>query len=584
MNKEQRSYTLADIRRGFAVLFSHTAGFRGRLSIGFALVILTGSIQSFMPYIFGKMVDSLVTPASVPFTAVEIMVFLSALFIINRSITNLQGRITDYASERMRLTFLYKLQSHLLRLPISFHKTHRQGEITDKIGRATNVIPQFWSDYIFQIIPEFAYMAFAFAITFSFSPAIAYTLLVAGILYGTITLIGIRPFVPLQRKINDIASKSKGLAVDMIFNVRMIKDAAWEKEEEKRIHTAWFGTLFSSWFVLFTKRRNLALFQALLENGTRIAALYFAYRGFMSGSLTIGAFSALATYVAGFFSPLRMLFRMWQGIQTSLVSFEEAQKILEEKIETYEGDQLVDDYGIRFDAVTFGYSPEKTVLKNLSFTIPQGKTVALVGESGVGKSSIIDLVLAHEKPQSGDVFVGGVSTKHIDLVSLRSSTAVVSQEITLFNDTILNNIRYSRPDATDAEVEEAARLAKCDFIEHLPHKWHQQVGERGLKLSVGQKQRVAIARAFIRNPKILILDEPTSALDASSEKHIVSSFNEIMAGRTTLIIAHRLSTVRTADMILVFKQGVVVESGTHDELIARKGEYFNLYNIQHHLS
>ena len=233
--------------------------------------------------------------------------------------------------------------------------------------------------------------------------------------------------------------------------------------------------------------------------------------------------------------------------------------------------------------MNFAYGKKhKLILNNINFEVASGETVALVGESGVGKTTLIDLISLYFPPSSGEILIDGHNGRRLDLKFLRGAIAVVPQEPSLFNDTIKNNIKYGNFEASDEEIIEAARLAHCrEFIEKFPEQYNQIVGWRGIKLSTGQKQRITIARAFLRNPKILILDEPTSALDAKSEKFIQESLEKLMKGRTTFIIAHRLSTVRKADKILVLHEGKITEQGKHEELIqVPNGVYRNLYELQ----
>ncbi len=237
---------------------------------------------------------------------------------------------------------------------------------------------------------------------------------------------------------------------------------------------------------------------------------------------------------------------------------------------------------MKFDDVCFSYENNVAVLRGLSFHVVPGETVAFVGKSGVGKSTTIDLISGYYFPQKGGVFVDGRNTREFDLTCLRKNIAIVPQEPVLFNDTILMNIKYGKLEVTNEEVIGAAQKAHIhEFIEQLPEKYNQLVGERGIKLSVGQKQRIAIARAILKNPAILILDEPTSALDAETEMLITTSLELLMKNRTTFIIAHRLSTVRRADRIFVFDQGKIVQEGKHSDLIKEeKGIYRQLYDYQ----
>jgi ABC-type multidrug transport system fused ATPase/permease subunit len=301
--------------------------------------------------------------------------------------------------------------------------------------------------------------------------------------------------------------------------------------------------------------------------------------------MTIGELLAFNSYAAMIFGPFVTIARQWQTIQNGIVNIQETEKILQIDPENYHPKDAVtlDLQGnIEFKNVNFYYEKEKPVLQDISFSVKAGQVIALVGESGVGKSTLIDLISAYNFPIDGTILIDGHEIQKINLKQLRSQIAVVPQEVVLFNDTIKINIKYGNFSATDDEMISASKKAHAlDFIEKFPDRWEQVVGERGVKLSVGQKQRVAITRAILRNPKILILDEPTSALDAGSEKIITKSLEELMQGKTTFIIAHRLSTVRKADKILVFKDGRIIESGTHAELSVKQGgEYKRLYDLQ----
>ncbi len=322
----------------------------------------------------------------------------------------------------------------------------------------------------------------------------------------------------------------------------------------------------------------------LTQFGVFVGSVYFVANGHM----TVGELVALNGYSAMVFGPLASIAMNWNTIQNGLTNIHDVGELMHTEIEAYErpdGAVPAEWKGdIEFHAASFAYpdAPERTILSGVSFEIKGGETVAFVGESGVGKSTAIELIGGYYYPTSGEVLVSGVPTSKLPLRPLRERIAVVPQEPVLFNDTVISNIRFGRANATDAEVVEAAKKAFAhEFIETFPEKYNQLVGERGVKLSVGQKQRIAIARAILRDPKILILDEPTSALDAKTESQITTSLEELMRGRTTIIIAHRLSTVRKADNIVVFEGGKVVEQGKHTDLIAKEnGVYRKLYEYQ----
>lgn len=579
--KKETPFTLADAKRGLRSMFRHTAGYRKELSWAFVLVLLSGIISGFQPLIFGKVVDTITNPEGTQGGALlMIAIFGVSLFLVH-AISNVQGRISSVTEEQMRLSYMHKIAKRLLRLPLSFHKTYRSGEVSDKVQRGAQAIPLFWSEYVFNILPELVYVALALVIAFSLAPQVGWLLIVSGIIYSIVSASFVQPFARIQRAMHDAYSKARGIANDVLFNVKMVKDAAFEDQEDSRLEKAWFEGPFPIWKSLTIKSRNLAIAQNVISIMAKIGAILLSYKAFTAGMITIGSFTAIASYVSGFFSPLQALFRRWRSIQNGLISIEDSDKLLSEKTEKYEGTRTEGIKGrVEFKDVSFGHDGGKAILDSISFVAEPGEVVALVGESGVGKSSLMELVSAYQFPQKGSIEIDGVPSTEIDLTFLRSSIAVVSQEITLFNESVFDNIRYGVEGATKERVEWAAKMAKCDFIERLPKKWEQHVGERGMKLSVGQKQRIAIARAFLRDPKILVLDEPTSALDASSEQHILQSLDGIMKGRTTLIIAHRLSTVRTADKILVFKEGRLVESGSYKELSIGRGEFRRLLDLQ----
>lgn len=579
--KKETPFTLADAKRGLSSMFRHTAGYRKELSWAFALVLLSGIIAGFQPFIFGKVVDTMTSSGGTQGEALfMIAVFGVSLFLVH-AISNVQGRISSVTEEQMRLSYMHRVAKRLLRLPLSFHKTYRSGEVSDKVMRGAQAIPLFWSEYVFNILPELIYVALALVIAFTLAPQIGWLLVISGILFSLVSASFVQPFARIQRSMQDAYSKARGIANDVLFNVKMVKDAAFEDQEDSRLEKAWFEGPFPIWKSLTVKSRNLAIAQNAISITARVAAILLAYKAFAAGAITIGSFTAIASYVSGFFSPLQALFRRWRSIQNGLISIEDSDKLLAKETEKYIGTKTDSVRGrIEFKDVSFGHEGNPAILDSISFVAEPGEVVALVGESGVGKSSLMELVSAYQFPQKGSIEIDGIPSTEIDLTFLRSSIAVVSQEITLFNESVFDNIQYGVEGATKERVEWAARMAKCDFIERLPKKWDQHVGERGMKLSVGQKQRIAIARAFLRDPKILVLDEPTSALDASSEQHILQSLDGIMKGRTTLIIAHRLSTVRTANKILVFKDGRLVETGSYKELSEGKGEFRRLLDLQ----
>jgi ABC-type multidrug transport system fused ATPase/permease subunit len=339
------------------------------------------------------------------------------------------------------------------------------------------------------------------------------------------------------------------------------------------------------WKKLDVKAARLDAFQRTMIFVVQGTIFALSVRFVASGEITLGTLMAFNGYSMMFLSPIVRIGLSWQRFQNGFVAADTLyREILDKPIEIYHPENapsLIETKGeISFENVSFSYSDgDAKILDDVSFVARKGETVALVGESGVGKSTTISLISGLYFPTGGAVKIDGNDTREVDLKELRSHIAVVPQELSLFNDTIENNIKYGTFDATHDQVVAAAKIAQADsFIDKFSNGYETMVGERGVKLSVGQKQRVAIARAVLRDPAILILDEPTSALDSRTEKELSESLEKLMEGRTTFIVAHRLSTVRKADTIIVMEEGKMVESGSHEELVGIKGgRYRKMY-------
>ncbi len=469
-------------------------------------------------------------------------------------------------------------------LPVSFHKTNKIGEISNKISTAASALETIAGRVVIDLSPQILSIVIAFGITFYLQPFLAFVLLCGVVVYILIFASKIRNTTRYQKEYWDALHFIWGESWGVVQNALAIKQATAEEYEIDRISTKMKGAV-PLWMRLTKLWGSLTLYQRMTILVTQAIIFGISVSHIVNGTMTIGELIAFTSYAAMVFGPFTVIARNWQIIQNGIVNIQETEKILELPTEAYEKEgslKLALKGDIAFKNVFFQYQEGKQVLEDISFSIQGGQVVALVGESGVGKSTLIDLVSAYHFAAKGEVFIDGHDIRNVNLRKLRSQIAVVPQEVVLFNDTIKMNIKYGNFTATDEEVRQAAVKAHAlDFIEKFPQKWEQAVGERGIKLSVGQKQRVAIARAILRNPRILILDEPTSALDAGSEKIITESLDELMKGKTTFIIAHRLSTVRKAAIILVFKDGRIIESGTHQELLQIDGgEYRRLYELQ----
>jgi ATP-binding cassette subfamily B protein len=387
-----------------------------------------------------------------------------------------------------------------------------------------------------------------------------------------------------RRTMNDMDSKANTRAIDSLLNYETVKYFSNEQFETRR-----YDDSLQVWEKAAV--RNQTSLAALNAGQSFIIAIgvtvlmFLAAQGVVAGSMTLGDLVLVNAYMIQIYLPLHFLGFVYREIKHSLADMEKMFTLLEVNEEVRDKPNApelrVSAGAIRFEHVDFHYDPKRQILHDVSFEVPPGKTVAVVGASGAGKSTLSRILFRFYDVSGGGVCIDGQDIRDVAQASLRAAIGIVPQDTVLFNDTIYYNIAYGRPDATREEIIEAAQAAHIhDFIESLPDKYDSIVGERGLKLSGGEKQRVAIARAILKQPKILIFDEATSALDSKSEKAIQAELKRIAENRTTLVIAHRLSTIVDADRILVMDQGRIAESGTHRELLERNGVYAHMWALQ----
>ncbi len=580
------------LKNGWKILFKYLLEYKSEVILLSILGVISALANGTIPYITGRFFDAILTPETV-FVGTQIEMPLWLLLIIIFGTVQLVADVVDWRNQvdrkkvgfRLFNSYLSNGWGYLLKLPKSFFASTKTGEASDRFQKSANGLESVVMNVVIDLTPQFLSIVVGFMIVFYIN-AVLGLILVGGVLLYSIILIRLIPLtIELARKERKEWMSSWGDNYDLLFNFSAIKNFATEDIELKNIFRK-FSKATDLSINLAARQSTVSFLQRIIVTITRVSVFVMSVSLIQNGVISVGELIALNGYAMMVFLPFVSLGVNWQKIQNGLVAVEEAEKVLDTKTENYHPQDAVKleeiKGGVEFKNVDFYYDKKDgNVLKNISLNVEAGETIALVGESGVGKSTLVELISAYYFAQKGKVLVDGVDIKQIDLTFLRQDIAVVPQEVSLFNDTIKTNIKYGNFKATDEEFEKAVKEADADrFINKFPKKYKQVVGERGVKLSVGQKQRVAIARAILRNPKILILDEPTSALDLETERIITKSLEKLMKGRTTFIVAHRLSTVRQANRIVVFKEGRIIEIGSHRELVKIKnGEYKRLYDL-----
>ena len=453
------------------------------------------------------------------------------------------------------------------------------------IERATRAIELIMRMGVLNLLPTlFELVCLAGVLLYFFNWIYVVIVIVTVVLYLWFTFSATEWRMTIRREMNDSDTEANTKAIDSLLNFETVKYFGNEEMEARRFDISmarYEKAAIRTYYTLGILNSG----QALIFSIGMTACMVLAARGVIDGSHTVGDFVMINALMIQLYMPLNFMGFVYRELRQGLVDIEPMFALLEQhpEIEDVAGAAplRVPKGEIKFDNVSFAYDPERPILKNLSFTVEPGSFVALVGPSGAGKSTISRILFRFYDISSGRVTIDGQDIGQVQQASLRAAIGVVPQDTVLFNDTILYNIRYGRPDASDDEVFEAARLAQIDrFVQQQPQGYQTLVGERGLKLSGGEKQRMAIARTILKGPPILILDEATSALDSQTEKDIQDALDQVAKGRTSLVIAHRLSTIVHADKILVLDKGKLIEEGTHAELVAADGLYASLWNQQ----
>ena len=474
---------------------------------------------------------------------------------------------------------------HLHALSLRFHLERQTGGLSRVIERGVKGIEFVLSFMLFNILPTLFEILLVCAVLWGlFNIWFALITFLTIITYILFTLVVTEWRLKFRRRMNDSDTEANTKAIDSLLNFETVKyfgaeghEAARYDQSLQRYEAAAIRSIASLSVVNVGQG-------AVIACGL-VAVMYLAAQGVADGNMTIGDFVLVNTYLIQLYLPLNFLGFVYRQIRQSLTDMEDMFSMLDVDAEITDRDGAkpveISDGAVDFDAVEFGYDARRPILKGVSFSVPRGGTTAIVGPSGAGKSTISRLLFRFYDANEGTIRIDGQDVRTVTQESLRNAIGIVPQDTVLFNDTVRYNIAYGRPGATMEEVRRAAQLAQIDaFIEQLPDGYDTRVGERGLKLSGGEKQRVAIARTILKNPPILLFDEATSALDTATEREIQTSLREVSKGRTTLIIAHRLSTVVDADEIIVLRAGEIVERGRHDALVKADGVYAEMWRRQ----
>lgn len=552
-----------------------------------ALVAIGSALANgLVPLAVGRFLDSLTQASGSP----ELSIAFLGQWIAVQILALLCDSYGDWRSRKLSVDISLHIStdslSHLLRLPISYHRRVSANADLRKITEASSFVSQAVRA-VTSVTPQLLSIAIGIAMVIMISPLLSVILIAATTFYAAILFATFQIAGTKDQRVRDGFVEGWSEATAAVNLVEVVKQATAEDHEVAALRETFLTRLRDSWYLLERRWNRTSLVQRGVTFICQVAIFWLGIDEIRSGRLTLGELVALMGYTMMLIGPLASLGPSWEAIQSGRTSARQLQSILGSEEEIYSPervDPLTAPFGeVRFEQVRFSYdAASKDALTDLNCVIQPGTKVAIVGQSGAGKSTFVSLLSGYHFPTAGRVLVGGVDTRHHNLTALRGQIAVVPQDVLLFNRSIRDNIIYGTFEAGEEQFLNAVRIAKVDeFVGGLSKGFDTLVGERGTMLSVGQKQRIAIARAVLRNPSIFVFDEPTSALDSQTEMLVADALQGAMKGRTSFIVAHRLSTVQTADLILVLDQGRICEVGTHESLIEKEGGKYRAFQYAH---
>ena len=543
-----------------------------------------------VPLLLKELIDNMTPQPTVAQAVLVVPIALLVAYGLLRlsvsAFTELRELVFAEATQGAAKRIALETFEHLHRLSLRFHLERQTGGMSRDIERGVRGIESLIAYSLYSIVPtliEVVLVLTILGLKFDKWYAIITLIALAAYIYFTVTITEWR--TQFRKQVNEFDSNAHSRAIDSLLNYETVKYFGNEAFEAKRYDDN-LDKLRKARIKAQNSLSALNIGQQLIIAVALVGMLWRATQGVVDGRMTLGDLVMINAFMIQLYIPLNFLGVIYREIKQSLTDLERMFELLEKQREvadlpSAQALQLTQPPEVRFESVFFAYEPDRPILHGISLTIPAGKTVAVVGPSGSGKSTLARLLFRFYDAQEGSIRIDGQDIKHLTQDSVRRAIGIVPQDTVLFNDTVYYNIAYGQTAASKDQVEEAAKSARIhDFIASTPQGYETMVGERGLKLSGGEKQRVAIARTLLKNPSILIFDEATSALDSTNERAIQAELRDAAHNKTTLVIAHRLSTVVDAHEIIVLDQGHVIERGTHAQLLAAQGRYAHMWSLQ----